>query len=121
MPFINCNLIRYLVDIAKREGDAFDLLIPNTDRGYQPLHAIYSHKCLPLVKKQLEEGNLKIIDLFPYLKIREVRQEELIQFDPQLISFFNINTIADWHKALTLYPDFLVDLHDPTEKGAPPI
>lgn len=107
MPFINCNLIRYLVDLTEQEGDSFDLVIPKTDSGYQPLHAVYSRSCLPLIKKQLEEGNLTIIDLFPHLKIREVGLEEIIQFDPQLLSFFNINTMADWHKALSLYPNFL--------------
>ena len=113
MPFINCNLIRYLVDLTEQEGDTFDLVIPKTDRGYQPLHAVYSRSCLPRVKKQLEEGNLKILDLFPYLKIREVGHEELIRFDPQLLSFFNINTVSDWHRALTLYPDFLARRRNP--------
>jgi molybdopterin-guanine dinucleotide biosynthesis protein A len=107
MPFVNYHLIRYLVDLVQKQKNNIELLIPKTDEGYQPLHAIYSRDCLPLIKKQLEEANLKILDLFPHLQLKEVEQEELIRFDPQLLSFFNINTLDDWRQALVLFSKIL--------------
>jgi molybdopterin-guanine dinucleotide biosynthesis protein A len=70
-------------------------VIPRTDDGLQPLHAVYSRKCLPFMEDLLRSGNLKILDFFPRVKKREVLTEEIIPFDPQLVSFLNLNTPED--------------------------
>jgi len=103
MPFLNQRLINYLVELTQQDLDSIDLLIPRTEKGYQPLHAIYSRNCLPMIKRQLEANNFRILDLLPRLRLKEVDQEELIRFDPQLLSFFNINTPEDWNYALAVF------------------
>jgi len=91
MPFLNKNLIRHLVALSP----GYDIVIPKTDDGFQPLHAIYSQKCLPFMEDLLRQGNLKIIDFFPRVRKRDVPAEEIFPFDPELISFLNINTPED--------------------------
>jgi molybdenum cofactor guanylyltransferase len=91
MPFLNGDLIRHLIALASRH----DIVIPRTEEGWEPLHAVYSRKCLPLIEDLFRRDNLKIIDLFPKLKKKEVLQDELLRFDPRLLSFWNVNNPED--------------------------
>ena len=43
MPFLNRALISHLVGLSP----GYDIVIPLTEDGLQPLHAVYSRKCLP--------------------------------------------------------------------------
>ncbi|MCL0066024.1 molybdenum cofactor guanylyltransferase [Dehalococcoidia bacterium] len=95
MPFLNMNLLRYMMDIA----GGFDVVIPKIDRLVEPLHAVYSTKCLPIMESMLEDGNFKVSDLLQRLKVRYVEESEIDSFDPQHLSLFNINTPADLEKA----------------------
>jgi molybdopterin-guanine dinucleotide biosynthesis protein A len=88
MPFLNKGLIRHLMDLSP----GCDIAIPKTEDGWQPLHAIYSKKCLPFMEDLIREDNLKIIDFFHRVKKREVPTEEILPFDPRLASFLNVNT-----------------------------
>jgi molybdopterin-guanine dinucleotide biosynthesis protein A len=91
MPFIKPALISHLAGLSQ----GYDIVIPRTDDGLQPLHAVYSRKCLPFMEDLLRSGNLKILDFFPRVKKREVLTEEIIPFDPQRVSFLNLNTPED--------------------------
>jgi len=91
MPFLNPDLISHLVSLSPGN----DIVIPRTADGLQPLHAVYSTRCLPFMEDLLRQGNLKIIDFFHRVKKRELLPEEILPFDPQLTSFLNLNTPED--------------------------
>ncbi len=91
MPFLNKTLIRYLAD----QSSGYDLVIPKTPAGWESLHAIYSQRCLPFMEEMLRRDHLRILDLLPKIKKREVPSEEILPFDPQLSSFINVNTLED--------------------------
>ena len=91
MPFIKPALISHLAGLSR----GYDIVIPRTDDGLQPLHAVYSRKCLPFMEDLLRSGNLKILDFFHRVKKREVPTEEILPFDPRLLSFLNLNTPED--------------------------
>jgi len=91
MPFLNKALLNHLISLSP----GFDIVIPKTEDGWQPLHAIYSQKCLPFMEDLLLRGNLKIIDFFHRVKKREVPTAEILPFDPRLLSFLNLNTPED--------------------------
>ena len=88
MPFLNKDLIRHLIDLSP----GYDIVIPKTQDGLQPLHAIYSQNCLPFMEELIRQDNLKIIDFFHRVKKREVPTEEILPLDPTLASFLNVNT-----------------------------
>lgn len=98
MPFLNPNLLSYMIDISPD----FDVVIPRIDEYEEPLHAVYTKKCLAPMKKLLQEGSLKITDFLELVKVRYVGNDEIERFDPEHLSFFNINTEADLEKAQTL-------------------
>jgi molybdopterin-guanine dinucleotide biosynthesis protein A len=91
MPFLNPGLIGRLIQLAPDH----DIVIPKTEDGLQPLHAVYSQRCLPFMEELLRQENLKIIDFFHKVKKREVPSEEILPFDPRLSSFRNVNTPED--------------------------
>ena len=88
MPFLNEALIRYL--ISNIEGE--DVILPKTNDGFQPLHAIYSKNCQKAIKIILEEGKNKILDFYPMVKVKIIEEDKFKNLDPELKSFININT-----------------------------
>ena len=98
MPFLNLDLLRYMVNISP----GFDVVIPRIGDQMEPLHAVYSRNCIGPMEKQIKQGNLKITGFFDSLKVKYVGKEELDRFDPERLSFFNINTEADLKKARVL-------------------
>ena len=47
----------------------------------------------------LEKGDLRIISFYPRVRVRYVEEGEIDVFDPEHLSFFNINTPADLRRA----------------------
>ncbi len=91
MPFLNEPLLHYMIE--KAEG--YDFVLPRVDGLFEPLHAIYSRNCIAPIKTILGQGKKMIIELFNYVKVRYIETEEVERFDPEHLSFFNINTKED--------------------------
>ena len=98
MPFLDLKLLRYMIVLSPGQ----DVIIPRIGGLTEPLHAIYSKGCLQPMERLLSAGHLKIIDFFPEVQVRYVEEQEVKLFDPQCLSFFNINTLADLEKARSL-------------------
>ena len=96
MPFINVNLLRYMISLIQE----FDAIVPRLEMDkIEPLHSIYSRHCTDIIQTQLEHGHLKISQTLDKLIVRYVEREECMTFDPQLLSFFNINSPSDLTRA----------------------
>ena len=91
MPFLNQTLLRYMANLA----DGFDVVLPRLGNMIEPLHAVYSKNCLAAIEKLLKQDNLKISNLFTLVRVRYIEADDINQFDPKHLSFFNINTEAD--------------------------
>jgi len=88
MPFIKKSLVQYLIENI---GDA-DVIAPRTIDGFQPLHAIYSKNCLDPIRRMMDEGKSKIIDIYSQVKLKIVDEKDFHCFDPGGESFINVNT-----------------------------
>lgn len=95
-PFLNTALISYLT--AQISG--YDVVVPFWEERYQPLHAVYRRSVLPLLKEQLERGELRPVYLFDKVRTRKVEQNEIRTLDPDGLSFLNVNTPQDYQAAL---------------------
>jgi molybdopterin-guanine dinucleotide biosynthesis protein A len=92
MPFPNGAVIAYLRDLAPE----YEVVVPRTADGYQPLHAVYSKTCLPAMETLLAADRLKIDGLFPLVRLRTVEESELRPLDPSFRCFVNVNTPEEW-------------------------
>jgi molybdopterin-guanine dinucleotide biosynthesis protein A len=91
MPFLNESLLRFMIEVS----DGFDFVLPRVNNLFEPLHAVYSRNCIAPIESIFRRGRKVIIDLFEYVKVRFVEAEEVDRFDPNHLSFFNINTMED--------------------------
>jgi molybdenum cofactor guanylyltransferase len=98
MPFLNQSLLSYMMEMASE----FDVVIPRLEGFIEPLHAVYSKRCLEAIETQMNNGPLSIRYLLSQFKVRYLDKVELERFDPEHLSFFNINTEADLEKAKEL-------------------
>jgi molybdopterin-guanine dinucleotide biosynthesis protein A len=71
-----------------------DLVVYRNKMDLEPLHAVYSKNCLPIFEEIMQK-NLRIIELVQHVKVRYLNSEEIKRYDPENLSFFNINTEAD--------------------------
>jgi molybdopterin-guanine dinucleotide biosynthesis protein A len=98
MPFVQPAVVRRMLQLATD----YDVIVPEKTEGLEPLHAIYSSRCLPHIEKMLDHGTLQVITFFPAVKVYRLSSEEIGQLDPQGLSFFNINTPNDMDRAREL-------------------
>ncbi|MFC2032541.1 molybdenum cofactor guanylyltransferase, partial [Chloroflexota bacterium] len=98
MPFLNQSLLKYMMQLSVD----FDVVVPRLGNMVEPLHAVYSKACLMPIESMLKQGKLSVFKLFTQVKVRYVEAEEIDRFDPEHLSFFNINTKADLERAKKL-------------------
>ncbi len=94
-PLLNRGLLEYLVSAA----DGYEAVIPRIGDKLEPLQGVYSRDCIDAIENLLSEDKRKIDNLFSLVRTRFIEAEEIERFDPQHLSFFNINTQADLEKA----------------------
>ena len=98
MPFLNQALLRYMIQLSAN----CDLVVPRWDGMVEPLHAVYAKTCQASIESLLKKDSLNIAKLFTLVKTRYVEAAEIDKFDPEHLSFFNINTEADLKMAREL-------------------
>jgi molybdopterin-guanine dinucleotide biosynthesis protein A/molybdopterin converting factor small subunit len=96
VPFLNAALIsRLMAQISNN-----DVVVPYWEDRFQPLHAVYRRSVLPLLKEQLDRGELRPIYLFDKVRTLKIGEDEIRLFDPEGLSFLNMNTPDDYERAL---------------------
>jgi molybdopterin-guanine dinucleotide biosynthesis protein A len=88
-------LVRMLAD--------YDAVIPQVGGRLQPLHAVYHKRAVAAATRALAaRGESRLAAIADAVRTRRVGEEELREIDPELRSFFNVNTAADYAAALRL-------------------
>ncbi len=95
MPFLLQGPIRHIVNSINDH----DVVIPRVQGYLEPLHAVYSRRCLPFIEALLVQDNLRIIDFLSKVDVLEIPDEELKCFDPFFRFIVNLNTPEDLQKA----------------------
>jgi molybdenum cofactor guanylyltransferase len=100
MPFVNVSLLKYMIGLAP----AADIVVPTWQEVLQTLHAVYKRQiCLTAVQSALNQSLKRMISFYPEVKVRIVEEFEITRFDPQGMSFYNINTPEELDKAERLF------------------
>jgi molybdopterin-guanine dinucleotide biosynthesis protein A len=94
--FLNVDLIAHLLDQLPEH----DVVVPHWQGRFQPLHAVYRRSVSPLLAEQLARGQLRPVHLFDKVRLRRVDEDEIRRFDPEGVSFYNMNTPEDYAEAL---------------------
>ena len=92
MPFLNTELLGYMLDIAPD----YDVVVPRLNGRPEPLHAIYSKTCLEPIERRLARKDLKIALFFEEVRVAYIEEDDIDSLDPHRLSFFNVNTRKTW-------------------------
>jgi molybdopterin-guanine dinucleotide biosynthesis protein A len=95
-PFLRKEVVE---SVLEQIDQADDLVIPQTSKGFEPLCAAYSKRCLKPAEEHLRANKLKIQLALQKSRIRRIPEERLREKDPELVSFFNVNTPEDMARA----------------------
>jgi molybdopterin-guanine dinucleotide biosynthesis protein A len=98
MPFLSFDLLQYMTDIAQ----GYDMVAFREGQRFEPLHAVYSKKCLFPLEMLLKSENVRIIEILRYVNLRYLTLKEIEKFDHGYLSFFNVNYEDDLLKAKDL-------------------
>ena len=80
-PFLQEALVKRLLQELEPK---WDVIIPVTEKGHQPLCAIYSKRCIKPIERQLKNEDLKILEFFSRVKVKRIPEAELRAADPHL-------------------------------------
>ncbi|MFC1589969.1 molybdenum cofactor guanylyltransferase [Candidatus Omnitrophota bacterium] len=91
MPYLHNGAIRRLADAFGSGG--YDCVCPETGRGIEPLHAVYSVRMLPGIERILTKEDNSMTSAISRFRCRRIRAEE-----SERASFININTKEELDK-----------------------
>jgi molybdopterin-guanine dinucleotide biosynthesis protein A len=104
LPFVSLPLLAHMVEIAA----GLDAVVPQIHHRHsgvlalEPLHALYRRSCLPAIAARLAVGDNVAYSFLDDVRARHLCPEEIQAFDPDFLSFFNVNSPDDWREALRL-------------------
>ena len=102
MPFLNSGLFRHMVVLR----NDFDAVVPRVGWRIETLNTLYTKKALPAIKDLIESRDYQVIKFFDKIRVRYLEEHEIRAFDPDLKSFFNVNS-----------PEELLEAQKPASSG----
>lgn len=95
MPFLNPKLIDLLLSTPGNP----DAIIPQSDRGEEPLHAVYSRSCLPAIEDSARRGIWKATAFTSGLRVERPRIPDADWLVDGRSPFLNANTPEEWRSS----------------------
>jgi len=102
MPFVNKNLVKYMLEITGN----YDVVVPVVRGYFEPLHAVYTKNIINVIEEEIGRGNFKVTSFYERVNVKKIPEHIVRKYDPELMSFINLNTPKDLKK----YASFLDDL-----------
>jgi molybdopterin-guanine dinucleotide biosynthesis protein len=93
MPFPSTSILNKLL----KERLNADAVVPRTDKGCEPLFALYHRRVLEVVERFLQQKRFRIYDLFEVIDVNYIVQNELTENSD--LTLLNINTPQDYQFA----------------------
>jgi molybdopterin-guanine dinucleotide biosynthesis protein A len=100
-PFVSREVVSFLFDLCLTKA----AVIPRWPNGQiEPLHAVYwTNVALEAAKIAVDEGKLDVLSMIESMRgVRYVSTLVIQQLDPELRTFFNVNTPLDLKKAMAM-------------------
>lgn len=98
VPLLSAAFVRYMISKLGEHAAA----VPFDGDLYHPLAGIYRTDTVLVIERLLDLESLRTSDLFESVLTNRVPLQELRSVDPELSSLLNVNTPADYARALEL-------------------
>jgi molybdopterin-guanine dinucleotide biosynthesis protein A len=97
LPFVTAALFERLVT-ERGAGEEVDAVVPRSDRGLEPLCALYDRRCAAAARSRIERGALQVAGLLDDVRVRVLGPDALAPYDAGAL-FTNVNTPHDYERA----------------------
>lgn len=97
LPYLSVEWLGWLVSRATKSRA--QAVVPQTERGLEPLAAMYRRKCGTVIAATLTRGERKVANALEELQIERVYPREWRPHDPQGLVLRNMNTPQDYDEA----------------------
>lgn len=95
LPFLHPGLVRKMLRVT----GGFDVVVPETADGLEPLYAIYSQSCVPAIEAAAAESRWKVTDFYLGLWVDRLEVDVNDWLVEGRSPFTNANTPDDWSRA----------------------
>lgn len=96
LPFLSPEVVSLIVS----QSDQADITAPRFRGHYEPLCAVYSRSCLPMIEEAIEKGEYRIVDFWPRVRVRELNEDFWKVHGVSERTFVNLNRPEDWRNLL---------------------
>ncbi len=94
MPFLDVGLIRGMC----AGWEAVDAVVVRVGDRFEPLHALYQRRILPVVEEQIARRDYALQRLVGRLTLKTLSETDLSRYPDWQRSLLNVNTPADWER-----------------------
>jgi molybdenum cofactor guanylyltransferase len=99
LPYLTHEWLEF---VARRaHGSGADAVVPMSERGAEPLCAMYHSRCEPAIRGALEQGTRKVTEGLVRVRVEYLEPTEWKCFDSDGLLFKNMNAPADYEEAKT--------------------
>ena len=96
LPLLQPTLLHSLLTLA---SDEYEAIVPLLDKA-QTTCALYHRRIMPTIERLLAEDVRSLHELLAVINVRYVGEAELRQWDAELVSFVNLNTVRDYERVM---------------------
>ena len=111
LPYLTHDWLAYLVERAA--ATKLDAVVPKSDRGYEPLCAMYRKSCVVAAQMGVDRGDLRVQNFVAELgrqrRLETVEPATWIRFDSGGRLFKNMNEPADYEEAKSYFTAAAID------------
>lgn len=97
LPYLTSDWLEFL--IGRAQDSKADALLPMSDRGSEPLCAMYAKSCETAVWLALDRGVRKVTEGLAHLRVEYLEPSEWKAFDSDGLLFKNMNLPEDYEDA----------------------
>lgn len=98
MPLVKEQVVRLLLHKAEAPLTLFRI-----GGKLYPLFAVYYRQVLPELRVYLQTGGERLVEFVSRLPFKELSEKDVLEYDPQLLSFINMNTRAEAELIIRAY------------------
>jgi len=98
-PFLAPALLHEL--LAKTPLDV-DVICGQPGNALEPFPGLYRRSCLPAIEEMLARGARSLQDFLAVARTEALPSERVRRWDPELLSYLNVNTPDDLARARTI-------------------
>ena len=97
LPHLSGEWLEWL--IARGLESPAEAVVPETERGLEPLCAMYRSSCAAALAAAFSQGERKLTEVVSRLTLEKITATQWKAFDPDRVLFKNMNTPADYEQA----------------------